>query len=88
MWLKARGSLAAAQAAELSSGLPLSTGLTPAPSPPPDVQSHETILEARYDARLTEGLHLMPDLQYVLRPDALTRRPDATVVALRITADF
>jgi carbohydrate-selective porin OprB len=34
------------------------------------------------------GLHLMPDLQYVIHPAATHAVPDATVISLRIKLDL
>lgn len=52
------------------------------------VQSNEILMEARYSFKITDGLHIMPDLQYVVRPGAATRYQNATILALHIAADL
>jgi porin len=51
-------------------------------------QSSEIVAEARYDIKLTRGLHLMPDIQYVVRTNATNTYKNPTIVALRLSADF
>ena len=62
-------------------GLPLSNGA-------PGVENSEIILEANYHIRLYPGLYLMPDLQYIIRPSAASRYPNAWVAGFRISAIF
>lgn len=52
------------------------------------VQSNELLFEGRYDLKVENGLHVMPDIQYIVRPGAAARYPDATVVALHVAADL
>ncbi len=87
MRLQVSNQLIAAQALELANGLPLSSGLMGAPSPDA-VQGEQTTIEARYDFRVVEGFHLMPDFQYVIHPNATTRYPDASVIGLRIRLEL
>ncbi len=64
---------------------PLSSGAASASN---DIQTSETVLEAVYNARLREGLHLVPDLQYVHRPNGSSATPDGVVLALRLSVDL
>lgn len=52
------------------------------------VQSSEVILEGRYDFKVVDGLHVMPDIQYVVRPGATDRYENATILALHVAADL
>jgi porin len=62
-------------------GLPLSNAA-------PSVEINEIILEADYGIKLYEGLYLMPDLQYIIRPSATGTYPNAWVAGFRVTALF
>jgi len=48
------------------------------------VQTRETVIEANYDIHVVDGFHLMPDFQYVIRPGAATRFPNAVVIGLKV----
>lgn len=61
--------------------MPLSNGA-------PGVETNETILEANYHIKLYPGLYLMPDLQYIVRPSAAARYPNAWVAGFRVSATF
>ncbi len=87
-WFQVSRELTATQELQSASDQALSSGLSSILEPPPGVETQETVLEARYDIYVAEGLHLLPDLQYVIRPDAASRYGDATVLTLQITADF
>jgi len=62
-------------------GMPLSNGA-------PGVETSEIILEANYHIKLYPGLYLMPDLQYIIRPSAASRYPNAWVAGFRVNAIF
>ncbi|HEY2051986.1 MAG TPA: carbohydrate porin [Caulobacteraceae bacterium] len=79
--------LATAQAFQLESGLPLSSGLAGIPAPL-GVQGDEMDLEVRYGFKIMDGFHLMPDFQYVFHPNATTRIPDAAVLGVRLTVSL
>ena len=87
-WLETSPNLSATQEREAAMGQTLSTGLNSLTLPPAGVQSHETVYEARYDFVPRSGLHFMPDLQYVVRPNATARTANATVLGLQVTVDF
>jgi porin len=48
----------------------------------------ETNVELTYRAAITSWLTVQPDLQYVIDPDAVTTRPDALAVDLRLVVAF
>jgi porin len=48
----------------------------------------ETVLEATYRYGVKDWLSVQPDLQYVIRPHADARIPDALVVGVRFTATY
>ena len=87
-WLKVSGDLTTMQELETDAGRPLSSGLGPPANAPAGLQSHEAILEGRYGIAVATGVYLMPEVQYVVRPNAKTRYPDAVVGALRVSLDF
>jgi porin len=66
---------------QASLGAPLAMGAE-------GIQSNEVILEGRYDFRVADGLHVMPDIQYVIRPGATERYENTTILALHIAADL
>ena len=49
---------------------------------------HETVLEASYQAAITDWLTVQPDFQYIIRPGATGRLPNATVIGARFTLSF
>ena len=69
------------QQLQTSLGLPLSNGA-------PGVETSEWVLEANYDIKLYRGLHVMPDLQYIIRPSGAETYPNALVAGFQIKADF
>jgi porin len=69
------------QQLQVELGMPLSNSA-------PGVQTNETILEANYHIKLHPGLYVMPDLQYIIRPSAANRYPNAWVAGFRISAVF
>ena len=52
------------------------------------VQSAETTIEANYRFQASPWLSLMPNLQYVIRPNGLAGIPNAFVLGLQIKATF
>ncbi len=52
------------------------------------VQTSETIFEAFYDMHVCTGLNVAPDVQYVIRPNAEARIPNATVLSVRSRVSF
>ncbi len=61
--------------------LPISNGAT-------GPQSHETVLEANYKARIARGLSLQPDFQFVFRPNGQANIRDAAVFGARVSVEF
>ena len=53
-----------------------------------DIQSDETDIELNYRAQLTPWFSLMPNLQYVVQPNAVTAIPNAFVLGLQAEATF
>ena len=49
---------------------------------------HETILEASYQAVITNWFSVQPDLQYIFNPGATGRQQNAIVAGLRFTVNF
>ena len=49
---------------------------------------HETIIEATYQAVVTNWLSVQPDFQYIFNPGATGRQQDAVVAGLRFTVNF
>jgi porin len=80
-YVKISGRLADVEAAEQAAGLPLSNEAT-------GVQSHEMVLEANYDIHVVPGLNFQPDFQYVIRPNAQSNIPNATVFGFRARVEF
>jgi porin len=52
------------------------------------VQSAETTIELNYRAQLTPWFSLMPNLQYVIRPNGVTTIPNAFVLGLQVRLTF
>lgn len=52
------------------------------------VQSSETTIELNYRAQLTPWFSLMPNLQYVIRPNGVTTIPSALVLGLQVRLTF
>lgn len=52
------------------------------------VQSAETTIELNYRAQLTSWFSLMPNLQYVIRPNGVTTIPNALVLGLQVKLTF
>lgn len=52
------------------------------------VQSAETDIELNYRAQLTPWFSLMPNIQYVVRPNAVTTIPNAFVLGLQAIVTF
>lgn len=47
-------------------------------------QSHTATIEGQYSAHLYNGVDLTPDIQYVMRPNAQRRYPNALVLGVRL----
>ncbi|GEB03282.1 porin B [Gluconobacter roseus NBRC 3990] len=54
----------------------------------PGIQSNEVDLEFDYAATLTKGLIMMPNIQYIIRPNAVSSYPNALVFGLRTNVTF
>ena len=52
------------------------------------VQSAETTIELNYRAQLTPWFSLMPNIQYVIRPNGVTTIPNALVLGLQVKLTF
>ncbi|HQS14136.1 carbohydrate porin [Reyranella sp.] len=52
------------------------------------VQSAETTIELNYRAQLTPWFSLMPNVQYVIRPNGVTTIPNALVLGLQVRLTF
>ncbi len=46
------------------------------------------LLEANYNFSVLPGLHLMPDIQYVIRPNGENRISNALVLGFQVSAKF
>jgi porin len=53
-----------------------------------NVQSAESDIELNYRAQLTPWFSLMPNIQYVVRPNAVTTIPNAFVLGLQVLVTF
>jgi len=80
-WQKVSPALASTQRIEAASGLPLAKEAV-------GVQSDETIIEARYNIAVLQGLGFMPDLQYVIHPGAAHTYPNTWVLGFQLKADL
>ena len=87
-WFEASRYLTATQKLQRSLGKPVSAGLGTSILPSGDVQGHEIVLEARYAAKLSTGILLTSDLQYVIRPNETAQRRSAAVAGLQVLLDF
>ncbi len=52
------------------------------------VQSHELVFEANYGIHAAPGVSLMPDFQYIVRPNAQSTIADAAVFGLKTNVQF
>ncbi len=52
------------------------------------VQSAETAIELNYRAQLTPWSTVMPNIQYVMQPNAVTTIPNALVLGLQVKLTF
>jgi porin len=52
------------------------------------VQSAETVIELNYRAQLTPWSTVMPNIQYVMQPNAVTTIPNALVLGLQVKLTF
>lgn len=80
-YVKASESLNLTQSLQQAAALPLAHG---APGP----QTHEWVIEGRYSTVLTKGFTVTPDVQYIVRPSASTKIPNAVALDLRATITF
>lgn len=51
-------------------------------------QNTEQVVELNYAAAVYRGVTLMPDFQYMIRPGATTRTPDAAILGFRSNINF
>ena len=51
-------------------------------------QNTEQVAEINYAATVYRGVTLMPDFQYMIRPGATTRTPDAAILGFRSNINF
>ena len=47
------------------------------------VQRRETVVEINYNFKIAKWLHVMPGFQYIIDPDADSRRGNVSVIALK-----
>jgi porin len=80
-WQEISDKLTATQAIQAANGMALEKNA-------PGVQSHESLVEARYDIAISPGLDVMPDVQYVIHPGAARFFANALVVGLQIKASL
>lgn len=80
-WVGVSHALTNVQELQSDLGLPLSNSA-------PGVQTTEYLLEANYDISVYRGLHIMPDLQYVIHPSGTHAYPNALVLGFMIRARF
>ncbi len=86
-WIEVSGDFTRAQ--ELDEALGTQTPLTIAGSGPAyGPQNTEQIIELNYNATVFHGVTVMPDFQYLIRPGATTRTPDAAVLGFRTNVNF
>ena len=69
--------LSATQALQEGLGLPLANQAE-------GIQRRERLAEINYDVHVTDGVHLIPDLQYIKRPNATFANRSALIGAMRI----
>lgn len=51
-------------------------------------QNTEQVIEANYTVAIVDGVTIMPDVQYVIRPGASTATPNAAVLGFRTNVTF
>ncbi|HEX3487524.1 MAG TPA: carbohydrate porin [Micropepsaceae bacterium] len=80
-WQEVSDALAATQALQAANGMPLEKSAQ-------GIQSHESLIEARYNIAVSPGLAIMPDVQYVVHPDAARVLPNSVVVGIQMKANL
>jgi len=80
-YVKVSSHLGDVEAVEQTLGLPFSNGAS-------GIQTHEQVLEANYKVRVSQGLSVQPDFQYVFQPNAQANIKDVAVFGMRATAEF
>lgn len=80
-WQSVNRKITRLQELEYDLGYPLKNGVTLP-------QSNFQVLELTYTAFLTRGLKLLPDLQYIVHPDATRSYPNALEAGFRLLAQF
>ena len=70
--------LTTTQRIEAAAQLPLEDGAN-------GVQTSQWVAEVNYNIHVTSGLHLIPDIQYIARPDATAQNRSALIVGGRIS---
>ena len=77
-----------AQQLDVALGKPLESGANPLFGDPNGVQNDEEVIEGFYNFRVFRGIHVQPDFQYVVRPNATRRYSNGVVLDLDVTIDF
>ena len=86
-WIEMSGDFTRAQEIAEATGTPLPltlAGFGPSYGP----QNTEQVVELNYNVTLAPGLTVMPDFQYLIRPGATSRIPDAAVLGFRSNVNF
>ena len=86
-WIEMSSGFTRAQEAAglLGTSLPLTLdGFGPSYGP----QNTEQVIELNYGVNVFRGVTVLPDFQYLIRPGATTRIPDAAVLGFRTNVDF
>lgn len=86
-WIEMSGAYTRAQELDqtLGTSFPVTlSGFGPAYGP----QNTEQVVELDYTASVFRGVSVMPDFQYIIRPGATTRTPDAAVLGFRTNVNF
>ncbi len=87
-WIAVSNELTATERLEAMQDETLGSVQPDAASVQQGVQTSETIVEAVYNARLCNGFHISPDLQYVVHPGGLERASNGWVFAFRLAIDL
>ncbi len=80
-YLSVSGQLSKEQELDQEFGLPMENGAT-------GKQTNEQVLELNYDIHAARGVNIMPDFQYIIRPNAQSNLKNAVVLGLKTNIDF
>jgi porin len=80
-YLGVSGQLGKEQELDEEFGLPFENGAT-------GKQTHEEVIELNYDIQVARGLNVMPDFQYIIRPNGQSNIGNAAVFGLKTNLDF